>query len=146
MGIHVAACPIGMATVSATKTSLANAPVHATISCTNMKRAKTFYTETLGLPAGGMTTDEGFSVKCGNNTELYIYQRNDAPKAENTACSWHVNNVENVVNELRERGVKFEEYNLPNLKTVKGIATQGGFKGAWFKDPDGNILAISQQT
>ncbi|MGH2654353.1 MAG: VOC family protein [Actinomycetota bacterium] len=46
--------------------------------------------------------------------------------------------------ELRAKGVTFEEYDMPGLKTVNGIAELGGEKGAWFKDPEGNILSVSQ--
>jgi hypothetical protein len=54
--------------------------------------------------------------------------------------------VEKVVQELRGRGVIFENYDLPNLKTLDGIATIEGFKAAWFKDSEGNVLAIAQRT
>jgi catechol 2,3-dioxygenase-like lactoylglutathione lyase family enzyme len=56
--------------------------------------------------------------------------------------SWHVDDVEATVAELRANGVIFEEYNLPGLKTVNGIAEIAGDKGAWFKDSEGNLLAI----
>jgi hypothetical protein len=53
-----------------------------------------------------------------------------------------VDDVEKAVVDLRSKGVTFEEYDMPGIKTVNGIADMGDFKGAWFKDPEGNILAI----
>ena len=55
-----------------------------------------------------------------------------------------VDDVEDTVKGLKDRGVVFEEYDFPGLKTENGIATMGNVKGAWFRDPDGNILAVSQ--
>jgi hypothetical protein len=60
--------------------------------------------------------------------------------------SFEVDDVEKAVKELRDRGVTFEEYDMPGLKTVNGIADIQGVKGAWFKDLDGNILAVGEQT
>jgi hypothetical protein len=59
---------------------------------------------------------------------------------------WDVDDVEAAVAELRGRGVVFEEYDLPGFKTVDGIAEIAGEKGAWFKDSEGNLLAIGQRT
>jgi hypothetical protein len=59
---------------------------------------------------------------------------------------WNVQDIETAVAELRSRGVVFEEYDLPGLKTVDGIAEIAGERGAWFKDSEGNLLAIGQLT
>jgi hypothetical protein len=72
-----------------------------------------------------------------------IYERSDPSKAENTVASFAVEDVESAVQWLKDRGVVFEEYDFPGLKTVNSMATIGNHKGSWFKDPDGNILAIS---
>ena len=81
--------------------------------------------------------------EAGEGSSLVIYQRSDPPKAENTAVGFFVDDVEATVQWLKDRGVVFEEYDFPGLKTVNSIATIDGTKGAWFKDPDGNILAVS---
>jgi catechol 2,3-dioxygenase-like lactoylglutathione lyase family enzyme len=87
---------------------------------------------------------EGHAVyEAGEGTFLLIYERSEAPKAENTVASFSVDDVEGTVQWLKDKGVVFEEYDSPGLKTVNSIATMGDLKGAWFKDPDGNILAIS---
>jgi len=69
-----------------------------------------------------------------------------AGTAKSTYMSFDVANLEEAVKELRDRGVVFEEYDMPGLKTVDGIAEIQGVKGAWFKDPDGNILALGERT
>lgn len=82
---------------------------------------------------------------CGEGTQLYLYQRDTATKADHTVAGWKVDNIEEVVQALRERGVVFEQYDLPGLKTDwPGIATIGPSKSAWFKDTEGNILSIAE--
>ena len=122
---------------------LAKGKVHPTLSVTNLERAKKFYGETLGLKSNGELALDHVEYEAGEGTFLVIYVRPEPPKAENTAASFIVDDVEVIVKWLKERGVVFEEYDLPGLKTTNSIATLGDLKGAWFKDPDGNILAIS---
>lgn len=127
---------------------LANATVTPTVSTTDPTRSREFYGNTLGLNCTDSNTEENaFQVECGNGTSIYVYPRQDPPKAENTVASFNVNNFEEVVADLRNRGVTFEEYDFPGLKTENGVADLGGgTKAAWFKDPDGNILAVGTGT
>jgi len=69
----------------------------------------------------------------------------DTRTSKASQAFWQVENVESEVAELKARGVVFEEYDLPGLQTKNGIATGGGAKTAWFKDTEGNILAVSQR-
>jgi len=75
-----------------------------------------------------------------------VYPSQFAGTAQSTYMSFEVSDVEQAVKELRERGVTFEEYDMPGLKTVNGIAEIQGVKGAWFKDLDGNILSVGERT
>jgi hypothetical protein len=86
----------------------------------------------------------GMLLEAGKGSRLYLYQRG-ATKADQTVANFTVGDVEAEVKALKAKGVKFEEYNMPEmgLKTVNGIATMDGFKTAWFKDTEGNILGIS---
>jgi catechol 2,3-dioxygenase-like lactoylglutathione lyase family enzyme len=122
--------------------NLTQSAVHPTISVTDLNRAKEFYGKTLGLELKG-EMDGHIAYKLGQGTSLVVYQRKDAPKAENTVASFTVDDVEATVKWLKERGVDIEEYDTPGLKTVNGIAKMGDFEGAWFKDPDGNTLAVT---
>ena len=122
---------------------LVQGKVHPTLSVTSLERAKKFYGETLGLKSNGEVAEGHAVYEAGDGSFLVIYERTDPPKAENTVASFAVDDVEGTVQWLKDRGVVFEEYDSPGLKTVKSIATIGDIKGGWFKDPDGNILAMT---
>jgi len=115
-----------------------------TIAVSDIDRAKQFYGETLGLKTVDERAD-GVRYDGGGGTFLLVYPSGFAGTAESTYMGFTVDDVEKAVAELRDRGVVFEEYDIPGLKTVNGIAEIEGVKGAWFKDPDGNILSINQE-
>jgi catechol 2,3-dioxygenase-like lactoylglutathione lyase family enzyme len=121
---------------------LTNAPVHPTLPVIDLDRAKRFYEEKLGLKVIRTDPSPGAVLQGGQGTQLYIYQR-AATKADHTAASFTVADVEAAVKELKARGVVFEEIETPSMKTVGGIATMGELKGAWFKDTEDNILAVT---
>ena len=86
-----------------------------------------------------------FSIKAGADAWLAIYERPPV-HTEHTAVAFNVESIESTMRDLRRRGVTFEDYDLPGIKTVDGVATgESGDKGAWFKDPDGNILGVRQE-
>ncbi|KRF22269.1 MULTISPECIES: VOC family protein [unclassified Phycicoccus] len=116
-----------------------------TIAVSDLERAKKFYGETLGLQVKDERAD-GVRYEAGGGSLVLVYPSQFAGTAQSTYMGFDVDDVEKAVGELRERGVVFEEYDMPGLKTVDGIAEIEGVKGAWFKDPDGNILSIGQET
>lgn len=123
---------------------LGDYPVSGILPVTDMKRARKFYSETLGLEEMKLPSPEGFAMyKAGAGTSFAIYRR-PAVKAEHTHLGFNVDNIEKVMRQLKDEGVKFEEYDMPGLKTKNGIAEVDGSKPAWFKDPDGNIHSINQ--
>ena len=83
--------------------------------------------------------------KCAGGTACFLYPTPNAGTSQASQAFWEVKDVEAEVAELKARGVKFEEYDLPGVTMKDGIATGGGAKTAWFKDTEGNILAISQR-
>ena len=119
-------------------------PVTATLTAVDIKRARQFYTEKLGLKVEMEDPSPGIMFKAGKNTMLYVYQRAGGTKADNTAAAFRVDHIEKVMQEMKARGVAFEEYDMPGLKTEKGIATMGKVKSAWFKDTEGNILGLTE--
>ena len=122
----------------------ASSKIIPTLPAVDIKRAKRFYQEKLGCTVNMEGPDPGAFLECAGGG-LYIYQR--APsKADHTLATFLVDDVECEVRELRAKGVKFEEYDIPSmgLKTVNGIARMGDSKSAWFKDSEGNILGITQ--
>jgi catechol 2,3-dioxygenase-like lactoylglutathione lyase family enzyme len=116
-----------------------------TIAVSDLERAKKFYGGTLGLKVKDERAD-GIRYEGGGGTLLLVYPSQFAGTAKSTYMGFDVPDLEKAVEELRGRGVVFEEYDMPGLKTVNGIAEIEGVKGAWFKDPDGNILALGQET
>jgi catechol 2,3-dioxygenase-like lactoylglutathione lyase family enzyme len=122
---------------------LANSRVAAILPVVDLERAKKFYEEKLGLQ--GVEIPEGAMYECGQGTVLALYRRDTPTKADHTAAGWEVDNVEELVQALGEKGVVFEQYDMPGLKTDgQGIATMEGTKAAWFKDTEGNILSVIQ--
>src|SRR5579872_5581431 len=122
---------------------LSTAPIRAYLPVSDVKRARRFYEGTLGLKpkekyAGGVI------YECGG-AEVFMYPTPNAGTSRASQAFWQVSDVEAEVKELKSRGVKFEEYDMPGIKMVNSIATGGGAKTAWFKDTEGNILAISQR-
>ncbi|MBS1255554.1 MAG: hypothetical protein MAG581_01363 [Deltaproteobacteria bacterium] len=118
---------------------LAKSRVAAILPVVDLEGARKFYEDKLGLQAGD--SPGGVMFECGRGTQLVLYQRDTPTKADHTAAGWEVDDVEKVVHDLREKGVVFEKYDMTD---ESGIATMGGVKGAWFKDPEGNILSVVQ--
>jgi predicted enzyme related to lactoylglutathione lyase len=122
---------------------LSNAPIRAYIPVSNVSRARKFYEETLGLRpkedyAGGVI------YECGG-AEVFMYPTRNAGTSKASQAFWEVEDVEAEVAELKARGVKFEEYDMPGMAMKNSIATGGAAKTAWFEDTEGNILAVSQR-
>ena len=124
---------------------LSKAAVAPTLPAVDIKRAREFYEKKLGLKVIGEDPSPGITLEGGKGTKLYIYQRG-ATKADHTVAAFKVDDVEAEVKELKAKGVKFEEYDIPSMgiKTVNSIATMGKMKSAWFKDTEGNILSVTQ--
>ena len=118
--------------------------IGVTLPAADLERARRWYEEKLGLtPAKEWPM--GLRYRSGSSF-FDLYPTQHAGTAKNTAAGWDVDDLEGVVAELRERGVVFEEYDFPGLRTVNGIAEMDGERAAWFVDSEGNILSISQLT
>jgi predicted enzyme related to lactoylglutathione lyase len=122
---------------------LKTAPIRAYIPVSDLARARKFYEELVGLEpkeayAGGVIYD------CGGS-EVFMYPTTNAGTSRASQAFWSVADVEAEVTELKARGVTFEEYDMPGLTMKNSIATGGGAKTAWFKDTEGNIMAVSQR-
>jgi catechol 2,3-dioxygenase-like lactoylglutathione lyase family enzyme len=125
--------------------SLSEFKVQPAIAVSDAAKAKEFYEGTLGLSNGEEQPDGGTTYPCGEGTEVHVYPSPDnAGKSGATLAFWETDDVEKVVDELSSSGVTFEQYDMEQLKTnEKGIAEfDSGNKAAWFKDPDGNVLAV----
>jgi catechol 2,3-dioxygenase-like lactoylglutathione lyase family enzyme len=122
---------------------LSDRPVSASIAISDLDRARDFYEDKLGLTGGSEDVDGGYTYPCAGSSELHIYPSPEgAGKSGATQAFWSVEDVEATVDELSARGVTFERYEEPFNTDEKGIARLGNDAVAWFKDPDGNILAV----
>ena len=123
---------------------LRNYPIGATIPAADIARARKFYEETLGLVPERVAPD-GVSYESGG-TRFFVYPSQFAGTGKQTVASWEVDDLDKVATDLRDRGIKFEQYDFPGLKTdANGIATFGDGRGFWFKDTEGNILSVLQR-
>jgi predicted enzyme related to lactoylglutathione lyase len=113
-------------------------------SVNDIPKAKQFYGQTLGLQ---VSESNGFlKLQLAGGTSVLMYPKPNHSPATFTILNFPVNDVEKTVDELAKRGVRFEIYNQPGLKTdEKGISRNGGPVIAWFKDPAGNILSVLEE-
>jgi predicted enzyme related to lactoylglutathione lyase len=126
------------------KGMLQNSPLYAYIPAKDVPRARKFYEEKLGFKARQEVAG-GVVYEFGKGTACFLYPTPNAGTSRASQAFWQVDDIEREVAELKKRGVKFEEYDMPDMKTQNSIFTGGGAKAAWFKDSEGNILAVIQE-
>ena len=119
---------------------LADSDAIATVAVKNLETAKHFYEGTLRLTKV-MENDEVLAFKAGNST-LFVYRSQFAGTNKSTAVTFVTREVEDLVRTLRDRGVTFEHYDLPQMTRHGDIHVAGAMRTAWFKDPDGNIFSL----
>ena len=114
------------------------------IAVKDIDRARKFYEDTLGLKAEVEMEGEVLTVKSGD-TDISVYKSEFAGTNKATALTFEVDDIDAEVKDLKDKGIFFEKYDLEGL-TPKGdiYEGEGGFKTAWFKDPDGNILSLAE--
>lgn len=123
---------------------LRSAPVTTILPVVDMRRARDFYENTLGLIAQGLGPDGKFLYVCGGGVTLALFQRESGTKADHTALSFEVKDIEATIKALETKGVVFADYDLPGLKTVDHVCVLGAEKAAWFNDTEGNILCTHE--
>jgi catechol 2,3-dioxygenase-like lactoylglutathione lyase family enzyme len=123
---------------------LRDAPVVPTIPVADLDRALAFYVGVLGLEVVE-SSPAGVFLAGGGGTMLFVYPRPGAPPADRTVAEFQVHGIDDLVRSLEARAVVFEDYDLPGLRTDGHIARLGPYRAAWFRDPDGNILAINER-
>lgn len=123
---------------------LTAAPVTTILPVINLDRARKFYEEQLGLTPQGVGPNGQFLFACGNGAVIALLPKESGTKAEHTAVSFEVEDIETEIKELSQQGVLFEDYDLPGLKTIDHVCVLGAEKAAWFRDPEGNILCIHE--
>jgi len=119
--------------------------VSAVLVSTDLERSQDFYENKVGLTLSPETIKNHLLFDCGNGTTLLVYGRPSANAADHTQVRFWSSDVHKDVAALVERGVVFEEYDMGAFKTIDHVVTSAGIgRSAWFKDPDGNTIAIFQ--
>lgn len=119
---------------------LSDADVMATIAVRDLKTARRFYEDKLGLTLADAR--DGVLNFTSGTSRIVVYASQYAGTNKATAATWVVPDAEAMVSSLKSKGVTFEHYDLPGLTRKGDLHVAGAFKGAWLKDPDGNILHI----
>ena len=117
--------------------------MHPTIPASDLARARAWYADKLGFTSG-QEEAQAVLYRSGEDRFFLLFSSSAAGIAQHQLAAWVVEDLEAEVAELRGRGVEFEEYDQPGLRTVEGIARTPVGQAAWFKDSEGNVLTITQ--
>ena len=118
-------------------------PIEVVLLATDLDASRDFYRDKIGLELINESPN-GLTFRCGGGTRLAISKSTVGTADEQTQAAWRVGDLDAELAELRSRGVKIEEYDLPGLKTVDGIADVGFARIAWFIDPGKNCIGVMQ--
>ena len=123
---------------------LQKSPIYAYFPAADLDRARRFYEEKLGFEPKSVN-DDGVTYEFGGGTAAFLYLTDNAGTSKASQAFWSVDDVDREMVELKKRGVVFERYDdMPGERSAEGAISAGGAKAAWFKDSEGNILAIVQ--
>lgn len=124
---------------------LQKSPMYAYLPASDVARARRFYEQTLGFTPTEDVAD-GVVYECAGGTSAFLYPTPNAGTSKASQAFWQVDDIEREVAELKSRGVELERYDMPDGQVdANGIFTGGGARAAWFKDTEGNILAVIQE-
>ena len=126
---------------------LSNSRVEANIPAADLKRARDFYADTMGLTPTAEFEGVQLSYRTDSGTTFNIYETQYAGQAGHTIAQWHVDDIEAEVRDLKSKGVTFEVYeDMPGVRWDGEIASiEGMGRAAWFKDSEGNIMCVDQE-
>src|SRR5438094_10190597 len=116
---------------------------HTTLPCSDLERAKVFYSEKLGLEPESVQPG-GVFYTSPDGSRFLLFQSGGAPSGSHTQMGWRVPDIHAEVAELKGRGVRFEDYDFPGFDRQTSVAQTGPVQSAWFKDSEGNLLGIVQ--
>lgn len=123
---------------------LQRSPMYAYIPAKDLARARRFYEDKLGFVPGDKQGDGGVVYRSASGTACFLYPTPNAGTSQASQAFWQVEDIEREVAELKSRGVELEDFDVPGEKSPSGVVTAGGARAAWFRDSEGNILAIIQ--
>jgi catechol 2,3-dioxygenase-like lactoylglutathione lyase family enzyme len=116
---------------------------HTVLPAKDLQRARQYYHDKLGLDPNA--EHEGMVTYRTDGGTFDVYETPNAGTAQNTQMCWATDDLDAEMRQMRERGVVFEDYDVPGLKTVDGVASDDEMRTAWFRDSEGNFLCITQE-
>ena len=124
---------------------LSDCSVRALLAVSDLDRARRFYEHQLGLVPGEQEP-QGVRYACAHGTRIFVYlSPENAGASRATLAGWFVDDLDQTMDDLASRGVVFEQYDQPGIKTDdRGVFDAGRFRAAWLKDPDGNTMALTE--
>lgn len=123
---------------------LSDARVGTALPCSDFERAKAWYKEKLGF-SPVEEDPEGAYYECAEGTRFFLFPSSGKASGDHTQIAFEVSDAAAEADELKKAGVTLEEYDFPGFKSVDGLVEMGDGKGAWFKDSEGNLIAIFQR-
>lgn len=123
---------------------LQHSPMYAYIPARDLARARQFYETKLGLRPKEVR-EGGVVYEFGKGTACFLYVTPNAGTSQASQAFWSVEDVDGLIVKLKAKGVVFEDYDVPGAKSPQGAITAGGAKAAWFKDSEGNIMALIEE-
>ncbi|WP_018349493.1 VOC family protein [Longispora albida] len=118
--------------------------VFGTLPAKDMNRAKAFYEKNLGIKPV-MDNDDGAVYELAEHTKIMLFPSTGEPSGTHTQANFECDDLDAEVRRMKANGVKFEDYDTPGLKTKDSITVDQEFRGAWFHDSEGNLIAISER-
>jgi predicted enzyme related to lactoylglutathione lyase len=120
-------------------------PIYAYIPAKDLARARQFYEGKLGFKPKE-EINGGVTYEFRGGTACFLYETPNAGTSQASQAFWYVDDVDALIGKLKAKGVVFEDYkDMPGERSAAGAVTEGGVKAAWFKDSEGNIMALIQQ-
>jgi predicted enzyme related to lactoylglutathione lyase len=117
----------------------------ASMPASDLARARAFYEGTLGFtPDPDMNAPDAVMYRCADGTAFLVFLSSGVSSGNHTQLSFEVEDISAEVRELRDKGIAFENYDSPDIKTEAGIAQMPDGSGGWFKDTEGNLIAVFQ--
>ena len=119
-------------------------PMYAYIPARDLNRARQFYETKVGLRPRE-ETNGGVVYEFAGGTACFLYPTPNAGTSQASQAFWSVKDVDGLIRKLKAKGVVFENYDMPGERSAEGAITAGGAKAAWFKDSEGNIMALIEE-
>lgn len=116
----------------------------ATIPVSDLARARKFYVDKLGLKLLE-ERDEDMFFECADGTAFGVFVSEGRASGTHTQMGFASPDIDAEIEDLRSRGITFERFDMPGVEEHDGVYEMGGHKGVWFRDPEGNLLAVTQE-